>query len=599
MKEITVSAGGVSSEEEAGDTGATEFWRLVGKCPLPRIHVLSDLHLEGGPYEIPPDLQFDILVAAGDIGPIGPAIEWLAALNKPVIYVLGNHEFWQRDFFEAVALARNAAQGTQVHVLERNSVVIKGVRFVGATLWTDYGSWHPDLVAAALTFMRDYSRISAQSWFASKSNQALFRRHCKRAGFDTWAIEEWIASGSFHPVIAYERHLKTVTWLASTLARKFHGPTVVVTHHAPTYDSLRALGISEFLFTPKGWRYRDDKLGRVACYASQLDDLLQHHSAAIDLWIHGHIHKGLDLLCQNTRVVCNPRGYFQPPLDEESARAFALLGYPVTQHEIERSQALHTAQPYRGDARDFDPRLVIDLTSGLERPIYRATKQPLATLRELSRDATELVDHLKGSRSPARKYLIRCLEQDFKAFNATLDTAIDPILRALGLHFPATTDKPPRPHPPRHNEEASTAAYARELLIMAAYSAWVDRLPTLAQTRLIEWANVSSEILGMLEASGVRAWMERLPAATLRQVGWLPHLVIANASEQQCKNWHLNLDKAFNKDVPRLHIFEVQGLMEIEMPTKADWLTLEELTHFTESSTNAGQAKVSHRRRPV
>ena len=53
-----------------------EYWRLVGKRQLPRIHLLSDIHLETGPYEIPPALDFDILVAAGDIGPVEQAVEW-------------------------------------------------------------------------------------------------------------------------------------------------------------------------------------------------------------------------------------------------------------------------------------------------------------------------------------------------------------------------------------------------------------------------------------------------------------------------------------------------------------------------------------------
>ena len=108
-----------------------EFWRLVGKRPLPRIHLLSDTHLETGPYVIPPELDYDVLVAAGDIGPAEQAIEWLASLGKPVVYVLGNHEYWGREYSDVLAVAKAAAAGSQVHVLEKGSVVIQGVRFLG------------------------------------------------------------------------------------------------------------------------------------------------------------------------------------------------------------------------------------------------------------------------------------------------------------------------------------------------------------------------------------------------------------------------------------------------------------------------------------
>lgn len=57
-----------------------------------KIHVLSDLHLETGPYEIPHHMQCDVIVAAGDIGVGTEGIEWLKTLGKPVVYVLGNHE---------------------------------------------------------------------------------------------------------------------------------------------------------------------------------------------------------------------------------------------------------------------------------------------------------------------------------------------------------------------------------------------------------------------------------------------------------------------------------------------------------------------------
>jgi len=80
---------------------------LVLAKPWPKLHLLSDLHLETGPYEIPADLEYDILIAAGDISSsVEQSVSWLAAIGKPVIYVLGNHERWgDADLDDAVAKA--------------------------------------------------------------------------------------------------------------------------------------------------------------------------------------------------------------------------------------------------------------------------------------------------------------------------------------------------------------------------------------------------------------------------------------------------------------------------------------------------------------
>lgn len=82
---------------------------------------------------------------------------WLIATGKPFVYVFGNHEHWDTDYGEALAEARRLATGTQVHVLEREEVVIFGVRFLGATYWTDIGRGNRWLRFKAKT--RDYQRI--------------------------------------------------------------------------------------------------------------------------------------------------------------------------------------------------------------------------------------------------------------------------------------------------------------------------------------------------------------------------------------------------------------------------------------------------------
>ena len=69
-----------------------------------KLQILSDLHLEGWNYKI--DLsQFecdsDIIILAGDIGVGEEAIHWAEelgkAMQKPVVFVAGNHEFYKHD----------------------------------------------------------------------------------------------------------------------------------------------------------------------------------------------------------------------------------------------------------------------------------------------------------------------------------------------------------------------------------------------------------------------------------------------------------------------------------------------------------------------
>ena len=557
-----------------------EFWRLVAKRPLPRIHLLSDIHLETGPYAIPSGLDFDILIAAGDIGPVEQAVAWLASLDKPVVYVLGNHEYWEQEYSDVLPLAKAAAAGTKVHVLERTSAVIHGVRFLGATLWTDFGSWHGDLVRTAIRQMRDYNKIKASRWFESKSNQVWFRHQCKQIGMPPEFIQETISDGRFHPAIAFQLHLRTVSWLKRSLSRPFAGPTVVVTHHAPSFDSLRKFGLKEFLLEPEHWGYRYDSLVRVACYASRLDNMLKQYSTTIDFWAHGHLHTGLDVLSQGVRIVCNPRGYAAKPFDEQSARAFALFGYPVSQEDIERSQALHLKQPYRGDAPGFDDSLVINLESGLERPISCAIEAPLAALREGMRDATDLVTHIRRTRDPRRKYLVRCLNGDMQEFNGTLDELMGRIRPALVKFWEVGLAEPPRPCGPIHELDDFPDCYSHAIDLMDQWCVLVQGLPRLAQTRLSEWVQVSRKMLAMLEKSGVMAWIERLPVRALRRPDALRYRVVVNIGEEFHDEWNLRLNNEFGGGIPRKNDIWLRDMADISQRRRAALLTLKELDKF-------------------
>lgn len=238
-----------------------------------RIQIASDLHLDLLPkLEKDADLTIiqptdaDVLVLAGDIHDgcqgINRFKDWTQ--GKEVIYVAGNHEFYGHVLGTKQGQMRARAADVGVHFLERDSVAINGVRFMGATLWTDYRLFEPR-----------YSQHVAMLEAKQKLNDHRLIR-VGRAAFSPWD--------------ALEIHTSTCLWLKEELAKPFEGKTVVVTHHGPHPDSVHQ-------------KYKEDLLS--AAFVSDLGELLE----GADLWIHGHVHDGFDYQVGRCRVVANPAGY--------------------------------------------------------------------------------------------------------------------------------------------------------------------------------------------------------------------------------------------------------------------------------------------------
>ena len=212
-----------------------------------------------------------MIVAAGDVHvPATRSVEWLAerADGRPVVLVPGNHEWFseRRDHTveeeRARALARAAQLG--VHLLMDDEVVIGGVRFLGATLWTDFALYGDPEGSARIAerYMNDHRMI------IEGPDRAPLRARTTLA---------W--------------HRASRRWLEERLAVR-HDPTVVVTHHVPHSASIAP-------------RYAADPLNPAFC--SDLSHLVEHGGAT--LWVHGHTHTGFDYRAGGTRVICNPKGY--------------------------------------------------------------------------------------------------------------------------------------------------------------------------------------------------------------------------------------------------------------------------------------------------
>jgi len=207
-----------------------------------------------------PDNDADIIVAAGDIGISMQGVDWLKTLNKPVIYIAGNHEFYTHEYQQTLRLIRNQCAGSNVRFLENDCFVFQGVRFLGCTLWTDLFVEGDKKAEALGKSLNDFRRIQ----FAEKS-------------FDTVEFSQL--------------HQSSKTWLEQELAQPFFGKTVVITHHAPSQWS---------------WNESARVLKKLA-YCNDLKPLL--HEYEIAAWFHGHIHSPADYRISGARILCNPRGY--------------------------------------------------------------------------------------------------------------------------------------------------------------------------------------------------------------------------------------------------------------------------------------------------
>jgi predicted phosphodiesterase len=249
-----------------------------------KLQLLSDLHLEVHPHlQIAPAPGADLLVLAGDIGSyqrgsllagddhglgrFSPRHGW----PTPVIYLPGNHEYDALDFDEAHTHLRATCDDLGMHWLERETLVLAGVRFIGTTLWSDFDALIDPADDIGTALKKRGKAMRAANFYLEKTGTT-------RGG------QPFLAEA------VREQGLACQAWLRNALAVPFDGPTVAVTHFAPSLASA------------------DPRYGLVpgtAGFCNALDDLLP----AATLWLHGHLHCPSDYRRNGCRIVANPLGY--------------------------------------------------------------------------------------------------------------------------------------------------------------------------------------------------------------------------------------------------------------------------------------------------
>lgn len=242
-----------------------------------RIAYMSDLHLEFGNPILPMNKNnADVLILAGDIFLARDFIDqnpkrrklynkFLAHVSEQfplVIVIAGNHELyrWRKEEYEKYGSYMNILRDEMgkyrnIHFMERGYLDLGDVRFIGATLWTDFGNANPLIMEQARLGMNDY-----RTSFYTPDDTLLW-------------------------------HRESMEFIRSAVSS--HKRVVMISHMAPSYMSVHPMYAGQVLNS---------------AYATELFEFISDNPQIL-VWFHGHMHHTLDYRIGNTRILTNPYGY--------------------------------------------------------------------------------------------------------------------------------------------------------------------------------------------------------------------------------------------------------------------------------------------------
>jgi len=259
------------------------------------------VHLEFGDLDFENDQGAEVLILGGDIcvahdiaqrdpyGVMGPEYrsnrfhDFFQRCHDRfphVIYIVGNHEYYNGDFATSFAHLKDVlGYLPNLHILEKESIMIGDTTFLCGTLWTDMNREDPDTLYRIRSYMNDF-KIIRDSRYPVHYKDSEGKRHTRE--------------GRFSPEASVEEHRAMLKFVEESIASNPTAKYVVVGHHSPSRSSTHP-------------QYADQTMVNGA-YSSNLDEFIMDRPQ-IKLWTHGHTHHEFDYMIGSCRVMCNPRGY--------------------------------------------------------------------------------------------------------------------------------------------------------------------------------------------------------------------------------------------------------------------------------------------------
>jgi Icc-related predicted phosphoesterase len=284
-----------------------------------KIALCSDLHLEFATISLENPGDVDVLILSGDICVSRDLMEYepdnildfgksaryhaffqeCSARFPHVIYISGNHEHYHGDFKYTISdLKKRLGYLENLHILDKETIDIGDITFIGGTLWTDMNKEDPLTLHAIRKMLNDFRVVD------NSNREVNYKTFDDLDNPDKPTFRTRIAK--FSPEDTVIEHKEMLEFIKTVVAEKHDKKFVVVGHHTPSHFSCH----------PK---YKDDQLMNGA-YHSDLSEFILDRPQ-IKLWTHGHTHELFDYTIGETRVVCNPRGYYGY---EETADNFEL-----------------------------------------------------------------------------------------------------------------------------------------------------------------------------------------------------------------------------------------------------------------------------------
>lgn len=228
-----------------------------------KISLISDCHFE---FYQDPNLfknkhNVDVLVIAGDLAvgkeAIVSALKQFGNNYEKVLFTSGNHEYYGSNIAEVDHYISCLTRNSNIHFLNPGSIVLGGVAFILANLWTNF-------------------RKDAMAKMVCARNINDFRRI---KGFDTDQCS-----------MLHAEHIK---YIKEAYAVHSDKKKVIVTHFLPATQCISPQYQGPDLIN---YYFAND-------YGDWISDLKD------TTLLFGHTHDNVDVVIGDTRCIANPYGY--------------------------------------------------------------------------------------------------------------------------------------------------------------------------------------------------------------------------------------------------------------------------------------------------